>query len=246
MGGFRSFTHKDARFRISSAAYRIACASIRDTRRELDAYIAAHPDFLTSLVPLAMDPQAPEIVRRMLHASRMAGQVGPMAAVAGAVAQMAAEAARAAGIPEVIIENGGDMFLDTRQEVQVGLFCGAQHPLSDRLALRVLPAQQPLAICSSSGRMGHSLSFGKANLATIMARDAALADALATQACNAVQTPEDIPRVLEEVAARPDVSGILLVCGDRLGLQGRQLPELLRNRDAGTRRKITVHARHQP
>lgn len=248
MQAFRSFTHKDARFRISTPAFSPACADIRATRRLLEDYIRCHPEFQTALTPLPDDPEAPPLIRTMLQAALRAGAVGPMAAVAGAVAQSAAEAAQRHGATEVIVENGGDLYLATPHEVQVALFTGPEHPLADRLALRITPDEQPVAICSSSSRMGHSLSFGQCDLATVLSADAALADAAATRACNEVKTPDDLPAILERTAAIPGILGVLLVKDDRIGMQGPRLPELVKNRDANTREKITVHqnALHVP
>lgn len=243
MPALRAYTHKDANFRISGEAFSAACASIRATRRELEDYIRRHPDFQTSLIPLPDDPAAPAIVRAMLQAAQRAGGVGPMAAVAGAVAQSAAVWARHQGAAEAIVENGGDLFLSTRREICVALFAGRRHPLTDCLALRITPGEQPVAVCSSSSRMGHSLSFGDCDLATVLSADGALADAAATQACNAVKTTADIQPVLERMAAIPGVLGVLLIKDDQFGMQGSRLPELVRNDDPHTGEKITIDRR---
>jgi hypothetical protein len=172
-----------------------------------------------------------------MAAGAAAAGVGPMAAVAGAMAQLAAEAGIAAGADEAIVENGGDMFLVCRRTVVVGLFAG-RSPLSDRLAFAVEPDAAPLAICSSSGTMGHSLSLGRCDLATVVAADAAIADAAATAAANMVSTPDDVDATLEAISAIQGVAGVLLVKDDRIGLAGR-LPKLVHNRDVELSLKIT-------
>jgi ApbE superfamily uncharacterized protein (UPF0280 family) len=155
--------------------------------------------------------------------------VGPMAAVAGAMAQMAAEAGLAAGAAEAIVDNGGDIFMVLRRPAVVRLFAGAG-AVGDRLAFLVRPEDTPLSICSSSGTMGRSMSLGLCDLATVTARDAALADAAATFAGNQVKSAGDIQPALRRIAAIGGVLGVLLVKGDKVGMIGR-LPEL---RTAGT------------
>lgn len=201
---------------------------MRRQRELLEAYISRQPEFLTSLSPIELAPGAPEICLRMAKAAAACG-VGPMAAVAGAVAQTCAEAALAAGASEALVENGGDLYLASPCEVVVGLYAG-DHPLSGRLAFRVRPELLPLSICSSSSRFGHSLSFGDCDLATVVARDGALADAAATLAGNSVKAEGDIEATLERIMAIPGISGVLLVKGGRVGMKG-SLPPLVSAED---------------
>ena len=164
----------------------------------------------------------------MAEAARACG-VGPMAAVAGAVAQAAAEAALAAGAGEAIVENGGDTWIASPREVTVGLYAG-EHPISGRLALRIPPDRLPVSVCSSSGRFGHSLSFGRCDLATVVAGSGALADAAATLAANCVRTVDDVEPTLERVMAIPGIEGVLIVKDDRVGVAGN-LPRLVQCAD---------------
>ncbi|MFW6170978.1 MAG: UPF0280 family protein, partial [Planctomycetota bacterium] len=179
---------------------------------------------------------APETARRMAAAAARVG-VGPMAAVAGVMAALAARAAMAAGASEAIVENGGDLVLITRAPIVVGLYTGAG-PLAGKLALAIEPRPEGLAICSSSGRMGHSLSLGACDLATVVAPDAALADAAATQAANRVTAADDIDAALERILAIAGIDGVLLVAGDRVGLAGRP-GRLVAHRDASIELKVT-------
>jgi ApbE superfamily uncharacterized protein (UPF0280 family) len=226
-GRVRVFVHKGATYRVrcdGKSSYDVITRAIVTQRAALESYIRRHPEFQTSLTPVALLPDAPEIARDMARAADRVG-VGPMAAVAGAMAEWAARAALRAGAREVLIDNGGDVFLVAARPVDVGLYTGTP-ALSHRLAFRVPPEQTPLALCSSSGRMGHSLSLGDCDLATVVARNAALADAAATRAANLVKTPADIDAALDIIASIPGIDGVLIVKGDRVGLTGR-LPELV-------------------
>ncbi len=250
--GFVAFSHKGAHLRIRCDRVDVVMAEIVRQRERLERYIARHPQFLTSLTPLPLLPEAPPIARSMAAAAEAAG-VGPMAAVAGAMAEAAARAALAAGAREAVVENGGDIFLASASPVVVALYAGdaSAQPLSGRLALAVSPHRMPLAVCSSSGLMGHSLSFGLCDLATVVAADGALADAAATRAGNLVRSETDIEGALEQIMTVAGVSGVLIVKGARVGMAG-ELPELVRAEDAGVLEKVShdeasdfgrVHAR---
>jgi len=167
------------------------------------------------------------VAQRMARAARRVG-VGPMAAVAGAMAQCAAEGALKAGAREVIVENGGDVYLQVADPVTIGLHTGTSE-LGDRLVFSLLAHETPLSICSSSGKMGHSMSLGQCDLATVVAHDAALADAAATEAANLVKAVDDVNPALERIAGIEGIDGVLIVKGDRVGLAGR-LPSLARSR----------------
>ena len=227
MRTYRRFVHRDAGFRIHCDAYEAVTAAIVRQRGVLEAYIRRHPEFGRSFTPVATLPGAPDVAQRMARAGRAAG-VGPMAAVAGAMAQLAAEAGLADGVREAVVDNGGDVFLCLTAPARVGLHTG-QAELGDHLALLIDPGDTPLGVCSSSGRMGHSTSLGDCDLATVVARDAALADAAATQGANLVRGENDIDRVLERLLSIDGLDGVILVKGGRVGLGGR-LPELVNAR----------------
>jgi hypothetical protein len=220
---YRTFTHHEAVLRICCDQFDVVVAEIVRQRRILEEYLARHPSFQSALAPIDLRSRAPEVARRMAWAARRAG-VGPMAAVAGAMAQIAAEAALSAGAEEAIVDNGGDIYLKATEPVLVALGTGTAR-LADRLAFAVEPDETPLSICSSSGKMGHSMSFGLCDLATIVAKDAALADAAATQAGNLVKTVEDVDTALQQIMRIEGVDGVMLVKDDRVGLAGH-LPRL--------------------
>lgn len=187
-------------------------------RGEIQAYIALDPHFRTSLVPIDVLPQAPEIVRRMAAGARLAG-VGPFAAVAGTIAQMAAEHFQKRS-PEMLVENGGDIYIQGRRERVVGLLPDVNSKAM--LGLRIAGSALPLAVCSSSASIGHSLSLGQGELATVLATDGAFSDAAATALCNMLQTAEDIPLAVKQaqVWARHGLKGVFLQCGEGMGLWG--------------------------
>ena len=222
---YRIFTHKEAVLRICCEEFDAVTAEIIRQRRILEEYIERHGEFRRSLEPLELLPDAPEIAQRMAYATCLAG-VGPMAAVAGAMAQLASEAGLRAGATEAIVENGGDIFLKAAKPVIIALVAGAAGP-AGRLAFSLEPEATPISVCSSSGKMGHSKSLGRCDLATVVAADAALADAAATAAANLVTTAEDVDVALERIAAIDGVDGVLIVKDDRIGLAGK-LPKLVK------------------
>jgi ApbE superfamily uncharacterized protein (UPF0280 family) len=193
----------------------------RDTvltlRGHLDGYIRRHPDFVDTLDPWPADDPAPPVVRAMIAAGRLAG-VGPMAAVAGAVAEGVGRVLLDRS-DEVIVENGGDIFAITRAPLVIGLFAG-DSPVSLKLGLRVAAHGGTVAICTSSGTVGHSLSFGRADAVSILSADCALADAAATAVGNRVKEAADIGAAIDFARSIPGVSGVVIVCGRGLGAWG--------------------------
>ncbi len=190
---------------------------VRELRRELEAYIAGDPGFLRALEPYPVPPAAPRIVRDMAAAAAPAG-VGPMATVAGALAEYVGRLLNRYS-RDVIVENGGDLFIKSARQRTVGIFAGAS-PFSNRLGLVISPEMTPLGVCTSSGTLGHSLSYGKADAVTILARTAILADAVATAAANRVRTPEDLAPAVDFALSVEGVSGALAVMGDQLAMRG--------------------------
>ncbi len=196
---------------------REALEAIRNARGAIEGYIREHPDFGTSLVPLRFDPEAPRIVRDMLLAAQGLS-VGPMAAVAGAIAESVGAALQEFS-GNVVVENGGDLYLATQGETTVGVFAG-ESPVSMRFGLRIPPEEMPCGLCTSSGRVGPSLSFGKADAVTVWASSTALADAAATALANRVAAPEDIEPALEVAKSTEGLKGALVVFEDKIGVWG--------------------------
>ncbi|RJX20753.1 MAG: UPF0280 family protein [Ammonifex sp.] len=191
--------------------------TVKEERSRLEAYIEKDPVFLQSLEPHHLLAGAPQMAVSMAEASRAAG-VGPMAAVAGAFADMVGRLL-ARYSRDVVVENGGDIYLKTTRKRTIGIFAG-DSPLSNRVAVEVLPGQSPLGICTSSATVGHSVSFGRADAAVVLAQTATLADAVATAACNLVQTAADIEKALAFAQAISGVTGAVVVFGERIGAWG--------------------------
>jgi len=187
-------------------------------RRQLESYLAGHPGFLEALAPWPEDPYAPPVVREMIAAAAKVG-VGPMAAVAGALGERVGRALVSES-EEVIVENGGDIFLQVQQPAMIALFAG-KSPLSGRVGLRIDPAWGPLGVCTSSGTVGHSLSFGRADAACVVAANTALADAAATALGNRVVDGQAISVALEWAGTVPEILGAVVIVGDKLGVWGR-------------------------
>ncbi|SPF44551.1 conserved hypothetical protein with ApbE-like doman [Candidatus Desulfosporosinus infrequens] len=191
--------------------------TIRDCRRPLEDYIQRDPGFLSALTPYPVLPDAPLLVQIMAEAGCLAG-VGPMAAVAGAVSEWVGKLI-AKRSRDVIVENGGDIFLRTSRIRRVGIFAG-DSPLSNRVAIEIRPDETPLGICTSSGKVGHSLSFGQADAVVILSRSVALADAVATACGNLVQTTDDLEHTLEFASGIKGVRGAVVIKDDRLAVWG--------------------------
>jgi ApbE superfamily uncharacterized protein (UPF0280 family) len=189
-------------------------------RNQLENYIASHPDFLTALVPLEQNTLAPPIVRGMLEAAA-AANVGPMAAVAGAIAEFVGRDLLNTGLQEIMVENGGDIFIKRNKECVAAIFAG-RSPLNQKVGLRIPPRLMPVGLCTSSGTVGHSLSLGNADSVTVLAPSALLADAAATRLGNEVSAgdQENINKVLEVAKTIPGLLGVIIICGKNMGAWG--------------------------
>ncbi len=196
-----------------------ALVVVIEVRRQLEDHIRANPRFLDSLVPLPMDGNAAAPVLDRLSAAAAAG-VGPMAAVAGTIAEAVGVALLRQGQDEVIVENGGDIFVSRNQACRIGIYAG-ESPLSGRVGILLQPEQMPCGVCTSSGSIGHSLSMGVADAVVVRARSTALADAVATRLGNEVSPqPDSIDRALALARTIEGVAGVVIVSGDRLGAWG--------------------------
>ncbi len=196
----------------------------KSARAELHAWRRRDAAFFETLKPHGVPEDAPEIVRAMAKAGALAG-VGPMAAVAGAIAERVGRGliGGASDLPpagEVIVENGGDIFIVTRSTRRVAIFAG-ESPLSMNVALEIAPDETPCGIATSSATVGPSVNFGAADAAVVIAPDAALADAAATALGNRVRSRGDIEAALEWVLSVERVRGALVILGDTFAAQGK-------------------------
>jgi ApbE superfamily uncharacterized protein (UPF0280 family) len=190
-------------------------------RNQLENYIAARPEFLTALVPIDKDLLAPPIVKQMLEAASSA-DVGPMAAVAGAIAEFVGFGLLDQGIDEIIIENGGDIFIKRNKECITSIFTG-QSPLNQKLGIKIAKADMPIGVCTSSGTVGHSLSLGQADSVTVLAASTPLADAAATRIGNEVSSKaagSAIEHALDIGRNISGLSGVVIIQGEKVGAWG--------------------------
>jgi len=194
-----------------------AVAAINEVRGPLERYIRLHPLFLHSLEPVPVEKDAPDIVRLMAEVAEAVG-VGPMAAVAGAVAEMVGKQLLDYS-PEIIVENGGDIFMKTGTKRLIGI-CAGKSCYTGKLAIEVEPARDPLGICTSSGTVGPSLSLGITDATIAVSPSAALADAAATAVGNRVKSADDIEGALEYGQGINGLTGIVIIVGDKLGAWG--------------------------
>jgi uncharacterized protein len=192
-------------------------------RQELEHYISGDPFFLTTFEPYPVDSGI-TVVDRMSDASVTAG-VGPMAAVAGAIAWAGVEAMEEEGASFGVVDNGGDIAYRTDREITIGIHAGTSG-LSDRYAFVIGARSGISGICTSSATVGPSLSLGVADAATIFARNPALADAWATAVCNRV-TKEDISVVDEALLGGSE--GVCVIIGDWYCRKGT-LPRIVKAR----------------
>ena len=207
----------DLHIRARRNLRRKALKSVVRHRSSLESYIERHSGFLGALSPVSVDSDAPHIVQSMAHAAERVG-VGPMAAVAGAIAECVGDDLLAFS-REVIVENGGDIFLKTLKKRVVGVYAG-QSPFTGKVALEVEPDETPLGICTSSGTVGPSLSLGRADAVIVLSPSASLADAAATAVGNLVKDAEDIPKAIEFAQSIEGLKGVVIIKGDKLGLWG--------------------------
>jgi len=193
-----------------------ALESIRQARTQIEKHIQRYPDFATSLRPLPEPEKCLALVREMYQAGQQAG-TGPMAAVAGAVAAYVGQQLLIRS-SQVIVENGGDIFLATQVARVVAIEAGSSK-FSGQIGLAI-SAGVRLGVCTSSGTVGHSVSRGQADAAVVVAPNAALADAVATATANRIQGPQDCQQAVTWATQLPGIDGAVAICGDQMAVGG--------------------------
>lgn len=226
----RKWEYKETRLSVKASTREAVDAALKaafQARMEVERYVLKCPEFRYSLEPIKLRGEHPEVIRLMLEASELAG-VGPFASVAGAIAQVAC----AAGMKHcqkggILVENGGDIQIMGRESFKVGIYAG-DSPLSGRIAFLVKGEDLPAGICTSSGTVGPSLSFGESDATVVVADEASLADAAATAISNEVRGEEEesIKRGLERFDQIPGLRGCLIIRGRMAGMKGK-LPEIV-------------------
>ncbi len=227
-GRFRSFTTQyketDLWIGIDPASFRdemkdFCFERIRIYRTELENYLSSDPHFGLTLSPQMAHPSAPDIALKMATAAFQAN-VGPMAAVAGAFAQqLGNDLMFNYKLEEIAIENGGDIFLHLTNPFILSIFAG-KSPLSGKIGIEIPKGTGSIGVCTSSGTVGPSLSFGKADAVMVACRDTALADAWATSLANRVQNAEDIDIVLKFTEQIKEVLSFVIICDGTVGIRG--------------------------
>ena len=190
---------------------------VLELRGQIEGYIRCHPDFATTLMPWHGDDPTPPIVRKMILAGNAAG-VGPMAAVAGAMAGSVGRHLLTCS-RRVVVENGGDIFLKTDGPAVAGLYAG-HSPLSMKMGLRLENTGDGIGLCTSSGTVGHSLSIGNADAVCVVSRSCALADAAATAIGNRIHSPQAIKTAIAFGRSIEGVLGIVAIAGTEIGAWG--------------------------
>ena len=195
-------------------------AMLVELRRSMDAYLLLDPQYKAALTPYDAAIEAPDILKEMSRVSHKTG-IGPMSAVAGAVALRVADFIKTKfGVKEVIVENGGDIYAEASSDMDISVFAG-QSPLSEKVGLHIPSTAFPLGICTSSGTVGPSLSLGRADAMMIVCKDVLLADSYATAFANRIQSINDLQPVIERIQNIPDILGALAIKSDRLALCGQ-------------------------
>ncbi len=202
----------------------VAKEAILSHRRKLERFIAQDPFFAVTFEPYQKKQNDPEIVKRMIDAGAKVG-IGPMSAVAGTISQLAVEEMRDAGATHAIVDNGGDIALINDRPVLVGVYAGK---IKD-FALKIEPQKSILGICTSSGKIGPSISFGNADSVTVISQNTSLADSAATALGNIVTDKNTINRAIDSYKQVDGVNGVLIICEDHIATWGR-LPDIVRAR----------------
>ncbi len=224
----RTFNCKQTRCTITSdseVAINAAISSIRHNRAQLEEYTLIHPEFLYSLLPIEVS-DGPSVVRMMAEASERAN-VGPMATVAGVLADFAVEAMVSEGAKVAVVEDGGEAYAISERPVDVVLVAGDTQ-LSRHLGFRL--EEFPIGVATSSGVFSHALSFGEAEAVTIFAENAGLADAAATAVCNIIRG-DDHRKAIEQGVTRAlsirGVKGVFILYREIVGKAG-QFPKIIK------------------
>ncbi len=217
--GIGGFSQNESETRLCKLEKLKKCVTdkIVECRHEIERYIKKRPEFLTSLEPIQEKMPCTIIIQQMLQATQIA-EVGPMASVAGTIAQ---EVGLLLSVycQEVIVENGGDIWLFGSKKRVVDVFAG-DSLLNGKIKLCIYPNNESIGLCTSSGTIGHSLSFGKTDAVTVKAKSAILADAVATSLGNKISKKEDMDKALNWACSLPGVKGVLVIIENCIGLQG--------------------------
>lgn len=208
----------DLYIRCQAGLRSVAEQALIEVRRYVEQAVRSHELFLSALHPIELDGPSHPVIEEMVSVSRD-WEVGPMASVAGAVAEFVGQKLIDAGSPSVIVENGGDIYCRAPEALRFALYAGEESPFAGKLAFEV-EADDGVGVCTSSGRVGPSLSFGNADAVVVVAKSTAYADAAATAIANQIKSEYDIDPMLERLRGCAPLRGLLICCGERLGVFG--------------------------
>ncbi len=190
---------------------------VEKLRSQIEEYIKKDPDFQTSLKPYKVAAQAPLIVKDMAKFTSLV-DVGPFASVAGAIAEYTGNTLLKYS-KQIIVENGGDIFIKSSKDRSIGVFAGSSS-FNKKIALKIKAADTPIGVCTSSGTIGHSLSFGRADAVTVISKSTLLADAAATRIGNIVSEKEDISKAIKFAKTIKGLKGVVIIQDENMGAWG--------------------------
>ncbi|MFH2058379.1 MAG: UPF0280 family protein [Pseudomonadota bacterium] len=197
-----------------------AIKTVLECRNTLETYIKLHPKFLTSLDPLPLPNFVPTMIQEMIIAGQMAN-VGPMAAVAGMVAQYTG-LHLLSKTDQILVENGGDIFVKSDTKTIFTIYA-KNSPFSMTCGIEVKKQKNSYGICTSSGTLGHSKSFGKADAAMVFSNSCPLADAVATALGNRIKKARDIQAAIDWGKQIKGIRGIVVIKAENIGFWGEDL-----------------------
>ena len=169
----------------------------------------------------------PEIIESMQNASEICN-VGPMAAVAGALADLMCDTLKKGGAQIAVVENGGEIAIDSKEDIFIALY-SMTTILKANIGFLFKGGGQSTGVGTSSGTFGHAVSFGEADTVTVFANNASIGDAAATRVANEVKGDDvegSVGKGLEIADSLDKVRGVFITRGEYVGKSGN-IPELV-------------------
>jgi len=200
----------------------IAKKEIQRSRKEIEGFIQKNSFFIDTLKPYTSHEEDPEIIKKMCKSSKKLN-VGPMATVAGVIAEYAVKAMISKGSKHAIVDNGGDIAIFSNKPVNIGIYTGNQS--TNNFSFKISPKSEIIGVCTSSANVGPSLSFGNTDAVTVISHDVAIADAAATALGNYVNVGHDIRNGFRIIHSFDEIIGSIIIIGDKIGLWGN-IPQI--------------------
>ena len=201
----------------------IAIEEIKKCRNEIENFIKKNEIFEITFKPFKFNDDDPEIIKKMCSSSKIFN-IGPMSTVAGTIAYYAVKAMVSKGSKYAIVDNGGDIAIFSNKKVNVGIYTGDYK--TGNLAFEIPASKSINGICTSSGKIGHSFSFGNSDAVTIFSKDPSIADAAATILGNLVNKKSDIKNAFRVIETVKEITGAMIVVDGNIGLWGK-LPKIV-------------------